>query len=88
MLEEVVEMDQVIAKAKEKLKRLSEDEETLRMYELREKQLSDTLTRVNGTKREIAKNMLKKFPSISVSDVADITGLDIEDVKDLEKDVR
>ncbi|WP_242249111.1 Rpn family recombination-promoting nuclease/putative transposase [Bacillus cereus group sp. BfR-BA-01328] len=87
-LEEVIEMDKTIAKAESKLKRLSADEETKRMYDLREKFLSDTKTQINGEKREIAKKLLKKYKAMSISDVAEMTDLPIEQIERLEREVR
>lgn len=87
-LEEVIEMDKTIAKAESKLKRLSADEETKRMYDLREKFLSDTKTQINGEKREIAKKLLKKYKAMSISDVAEMTDLPIDQIERLEREVR
>jgi hypothetical protein len=81
-------MDHAIEKDEQKIRRLSEDEETLRMIELHEKHLSDTKTQINGTKREIAKKKLKRDPSISVSEVAELTDLTVEEVEELERQVR
>ncbi|MEW9122692.1 MAG: hypothetical protein AB2421_08260 [Thermotaleaceae bacterium] len=64
---------------------MSEDEETKRINELLEKHLSDTKTRVEGTKRKIANNLLKNHPSFSIKDIADVTQLDEYVIRDLEK---
>jgi predicted transposase/invertase (TIGR01784 family) len=91
-LREVIDMDPVIANAESKLRRLSEDEETRRLYELREKYLSDLNTNLTGARRDerelIAKNLLKRFPSMSVNDVSETTGLPIQRVMEIEKEVR
>jgi len=91
-LKEVIEMDQVIKQANSKLKRLSEDEETRRMYQLREKQLADLNSNIKGAKREkaeeIAENLLRQNDSMSVEDVANATGVSFEKVKQIEKEVR
>ncbi len=96
ILEEVIELDNVIEIAQSKLKRLSEDEETKRNYELREKELSDKKSQlktatVEGemkSKKEIAKNLFKKFESFSVIDVAEVVDLPLDVLKDIEKDAR
>ncbi|USK36491.1 hypothetical protein LIT25_27415 (plasmid) [Bacillus sp. F19] len=80
-------MDKLVAKAEDKLRRLSADEEAIRMYQLREKYLSDQKTQVDGARIEIAKSLLK-VPSMSVQDISKHTGLPLEKVKELEKEVR
>jgi hypothetical protein len=62
---------------------LSADEETIRMYQLREKYLSDQKTQVDGARLagknegktekaiEIAKSLLK-IPSMSIQDVSNL----------------
>jgi len=52
-------LDQLVAKAEDKLRRLSADEETIRMYQLREKYLSDQKTQIDGA-RIAGKNEGKK----------------------------
>ncbi|MGX1195958.1 Rpn family recombination-promoting nuclease/putative transposase [Metabacillus sp. SLBN-84] len=98
-LEEVFILDQLVAKAEDKLRRLSADEETIRMYQLREKYLSDQKTQIDGARNagrdegksekaaEIAKNLLK-VPGMSVQDVSNYTGLSFDEVKELEKEIR
>jgi predicted transposase/invertase (TIGR01784 family) len=90
-LEEVFILDQLIAKAEDKLRRLSADEETIRMYELREKYIADQKTQIDGARQEkaieIAKNLLK-IPSMSIQDVAKHTGLTLQKVKELAEEVR
>ncbi|WP_338780138.1 Rpn family recombination-promoting nuclease/putative transposase [Metabacillus sp. FJAT-52054] len=94
-LMEVFKLDQLVSKADEKLRRLSADEEVIRTYQLREKYLLDLNTQVNGARNagmnykaiEIAKSLLK-LPSMSVQDVATHTGLTLEKVKEIEKEVR
>lgn len=58
------------------------------MYALREKFLSDTKTQINGEKREIAKKLLKKYKAMSISDVAEMTDLPIDQIERLEREVR
>ncbi|WP_224768124.1 Rpn family recombination-promoting nuclease/putative transposase [Metabacillus idriensis] len=90
-LEEVFILDQLVAKAEDKLRRLSADEETIRMYQLREKFISDQKTQIEGAKNEkaieIAKSLLK-IPSMSVQDVANHTGLSVQKVREIEREVR
>lgn len=81
-------MDPVISKAESELRILSEDEETLRMIELRNKYESDKKTQINGEKREIAKNLLKKYQSMSVYEVAEVTNLPLEQVQQIEREIR
>jgi predicted transposase/invertase (TIGR01784 family) len=90
-LEEVFILDQLVAKAEDKLRRLSADEETIRMYQLREKFIADQKTQIDGAKNEkaieIAKSLLK-IPSMSVQDVANHTGLSLQKVREIEQEVR
>jgi predicted transposase/invertase (TIGR01784 family) len=90
-LKEVFILDQLVAKAEDKLRRLSADEETIRMYQLREKFIDDQKTQIDGAKNEkaieIAKSLLK-IPSMCIQDVANHTGLPLQKVKDIEKEVR
>lgn len=48
----------------------------------------DMTTQINGEKRVIAKNLFKKYPFMSVQDVAEITRLPMEQVVKLEREVR
>ena len=94
-LEEVFILDQLVAKAEDKLRRLSADEETIRMYQLREKFIADQKTQIEGARNdgmhekaiEIAKSLLK-IPSMSIQDVANHTGLPLQKVKEIEREVR
>lgn len=90
VLEEVMMMDSLIKEAENKLARLSADPETRRLYELREKQIRDEATRMNGAKEEgehrkaidIAKKMLNKgYP---LEDVIEMSGLSKEEIKKLQ----
>ncbi|MDX8290782.1 hypothetical protein SLL00_13305 [Metabacillus indicus] len=88
-------MDQLAAKAEEKLRRLSADEEIIRMYQLREKYISDQKTQMDGAKIagknekaiEVALSLLK-IRGMSVSEIATHTGVSLEKVKELEEEVR
>lgn len=88
ILEEIVMMDEVIRTAEEKLAYLSSDEETRRLYELREKQIRDEATRISGAKKEgqkvgehkkaieIAQKMINKGKTIE--EIQEFTELDKE----------
>ncbi|USK36584.1 hypothetical protein LIT25_27955 (plasmid) [Bacillus sp. F19] len=88
-------MDQLVAKAEDKLRRLSADEETIRMYLLREKFIADQKTQIEGARNdgmnekaiEIAKSLLK-IPSMSVQDVANHTGVPLQKIREIESEVR
>ncbi|MGM0920565.1 MAG: hypothetical protein ACQEWW_04955 [Bacillota bacterium] len=78
-------MEQLVAKAEEALRPLNADEETIRMYQLREKYLSDQKTQVDGARIagknegktekaiKIAKSLLKIL-SMSVHEVSNHMG--------------
>lgn len=65
------------------------DPETRRLYELREKQIRDELTRMEGAKEEgeyqkamdIAKQLLDR--GMSADEIAEVTGLSQEDIKNV-----
>jgi len=81
VLEVLKEKDPAIAKAEEVLDWLSSDEETVRLYELREKAIYDEVTRIKGAKEEgiaigiekVAKNMLSQ--GIDINIICNATGL-------------
>jgi predicted transposase/invertase (TIGR01784 family) len=52
LVEEVVKMDMAIQEAETKYLEVTQDEETLRLYEMREKALHDWVSDVNHAKRE------------------------------------
>ena len=78
--------DPVIAKATKVLHLLSSDPETVRLAELREKAIWDEISRINGARAEgakkreidIALKMLTRGDCIE--DVAEITGLSVNEV--------
>ncbi len=84
------EKDAKIKKATKVLNLLSSDPETVRLSELREKAIWDEVSRLRGARAEgieqgieqgkikIARRMLVKGSSIE--DIADITGLTVEEV--------
>lgn len=82
--------DEKIAKATKVLNLLSSDPETVRLAELREKAIWDEVSRMNGARAEgiqqgktdIARRMLAQ--GYSVEDIADITGLSLEEIRKLQ----
>jgi len=52
LIEEAIKMDIAIQKAEMKLRSVSQDDESLRIYEMREKALSDWTSGVNHARRE------------------------------------
>jgi predicted transposase/invertase (TIGR01784 family) len=89
-LQEVIQMDGAINKAYDRLNFVSQDKEVLRAYEMREMAMSDWTTGLNTAEEkghmraqlEIAKN-LKKI-GLSVAQIAEGTGLDIETIQSLQ----
>ncbi|MFD1032938.1 hypothetical protein [Metaplanococcus flavidus] len=77
----------------EKFKRLDDDEETRRLVELRNKQLSDMNTNLEGAKKEgyrigyrigteiVIKKILKNMPDMTVESIAEILEVDIRQVE-------
>jgi predicted transposase/invertase (TIGR01784 family) len=94
LVEEVIKMDIAIKKAETKMRTVSQDDEALRWYEIREKALSDWASgvshaRMEGRKegemkkeREIARNALTEGASIEF--VKKITSLDLETIKSIQ----
>jgi predicted transposase/invertase (TIGR01784 family) len=84
-LEEVIQMDTAISLANDRLNFVSQDQDFLRIYEAREKALSDWTTGINtGIRKktiEIAKNLLQM--KIPIEQIQEATGLDIETIKSL-----
>jgi predicted transposase/invertase (TIGR01784 family) len=60
LVEEAIKMDIAIQKAERKLRSVSEDDESLRIYEMREKALSDWTSGVNHARREGIKEGIEK----------------------------
>ncbi|MFP4698509.1 MAG: hypothetical protein ACLFMO_07365, partial [Eubacteriales bacterium] len=89
----------------ELLEWIGADEETIRLYELREKAIHDEVTRLQGARKEgmekgvekgiekgrkegmvlAAKNMLEN--DIDIETVMKVTGLKIEEVKDIKENL-
>lgn len=85
MLEELMDMDQDIRKAEERLEYLSSDKKTIELYKAREKSLHERANMISSAKKEereeIAKNLLRM--GIEISKVIQATGLSEEDIKKL-----
>jgi predicted transposase/invertase (TIGR01784 family) len=85
LIEEILKMDIAIQKAETKLRTVSQDEEALRIYEIREKALSDWTSGVNHARREgikeIARNMMKH--NRPIDEIIEDTGLTREEVENL-----
>lgn len=70
-------------------KRLNDDQEACRLVELRDKQLSDMNTNLEGAKKEgckigtetAIKNVLKKMPDMTVESIAEMLEVDINQVE-------
>ena len=96
-LKEVLDMDMAIRKANEKMAFLSSDKESLMLYQMREMALSDFTSGMNYAREEgikegkierdieIAKNALMEGSSINF--IAKITGLAIDKIKEIQKEV-
>ncbi|MGE8203045.1 hypothetical protein ACQKP0_00555 [Heyndrickxia sp. NPDC080065] len=82
----------------ESYKKIEFDDACINVESLLEKKLcktenheaydSDKITQINGEKRAIAANLLRKYPFMSVQDVAESTRLTLEQVTKLEREVR
>jgi predicted transposase/invertase (TIGR01784 family) len=89
LIEEVVKMDAAIQLAQEKLDMISKDPDLLRVYEQYEKAASDWTSSMNGARKEgerdgritVARNL--KGRGYSCTEVANITGLEIETINNL-----
>ena len=87
------EKDPAIAKAEEVLDWLSSDEETVRLFELREKAIYDEVTRIKGAKEEgiaigiekVARNML--IQGIDINIICNATGLSKENVTKIQSKI-
>jgi predicted transposase/invertase (TIGR01784 family) len=86
LIEEVLKMDGAIRKTQEKMDMIARDPEMLRAYEGYEKAASDYTSGMNGARREgeqnkaiaIARKMKSKGKA--VEDIADDTGLSLEEI--------
>jgi len=95
VLEMIREKDPAIAKAEQVLDWLASDAETVRLYELREKNIHDEITRTQGAKeeglkegkfkgkKEVAEKMLTKGVALEL--ISEFTGLTLEDLKKLQQ---
>ena len=80
-LEMIAERSPQVKKAVVRLMELSNDERTRLLYESRQKMEWDIQSRERGAVMTVAKNALKK--NMSVDDIADITGLSLEEIEGL-----
>jgi len=85
-LREVIKMDGAISKANERLNLVTQDEEVLRHYQIRQEMAKmDWNSALNGAiernKIEIARNLLRK--GLSTDLIHETTGLDIETIQTL-----
>lgn len=90
VLKVLKEKDPAIAKAEEVLDWLSSDEETVRLYELREKAIYDEITRIKGAKeegiKEVAKNML--LNNVDMEFISKMTGLSSQSLQEIQKEIK
>jgi hypothetical protein len=86
LIEEVIHMDPAIQRVQEKIDLIQGDPSLLRAYLRYEKAASDEVTRIEGTKWEIAKNALVEGATEEF--VCKITGLEIETIKRLRKEIK
>jgi predicted transposase/invertase (TIGR01784 family) len=75
----------VIQKVHEKAALVTRDKESMRIYEMREKALSDWTSGVNHAIREDRKEIARNFKAmgISIEQIAQGTGLTEQQIKDL-----
>jgi hypothetical protein len=83
VLEEVIKMDSAIQKTVRKMGIVTSDKDFQHQYLLREMALSDKTTEINTALEKVALNALRK--GFSIDDIKDITGLDINIIKELKK---
>jgi predicted transposase/invertase (TIGR01784 family) len=90
LIEEAIKMDKAIQKAETKLRIVSQDDETRRIYEMREKALSDWTSGINHAKREgrkernveIAQNMITDGEPIEkIMRYTNLTRVEVENLK-------
>lgn len=88
-LKELVEMDEDIKKAEEKIEYLSSDPKTIELYKVRERSLHDRMNMINGAKEEgkaeVAKNLLQM--GMDILNVIKATGLKEEDIKNIKENM-
>lgn len=100
MIDMAIKNDPAIEKAEKVLNYLSTDEETIRLYELREKEIRDELNRIDGAKEEgrlagkvegkeegivqVVKNMLSSGADKNF--ISQVTGFDIEKINMIGKE--
>jgi len=84
-LEEVIKMDVAISRANDRLNFVSQDNDFLRLYEMREKAAFDQTAILNTALEKQAIKIAEKLISrnIPIEEIAEDTGLDIETIKSL-----
>jgi predicted transposase/invertase (TIGR01784 family) len=81
LIEEVIKMDPAIQKMQEKIDWIQGNPDLFRAYLRYEKAASDEVTRINGARREIARNLKKRGQPID--QIAEDTGLSIGEIAKL-----
>jgi predicted transposase/invertase (TIGR01784 family) len=85
LLEEVLKMDVAIQKAQEKAAFVTQDEDALRIYEIREKAIMDWNSAVGYHTRETSKQIARKLKALNVptEHIVESTGLTEKQINDL-----
>ena len=89
LIEEILKMDMAIQKAQERTVLVTQDEASLRIYEMREKALHDWNSAVNYHTREAEKEAKKeiarklKAKNMPMDQIIDVTGLTESQINDL-----
>jgi predicted transposase/invertase (TIGR01784 family) len=78
LIEEVLAMDPAIQKVQNAIDLIQGDPDLFRAYLGYEKAASDEISRINGTKREIAKNLKKR--GLPIGQIAEDTGLSLDEI--------
>ena len=81
LIEEVVKMDTAIQKAQERITFITQDEASLRAYEMREKAIMDWNSAIGYHTREIARKL--KADNMSTDQIIKYTGLTEKQVNEL-----
>jgi predicted transposase/invertase (TIGR01784 family) len=94
-LNELVEMDEDIKKAEEKIEYLSGDPKTVELYKVRESSLHDSINMINGAKEEginigedkkaikVAENLLEM--GLTIEQIATASEISVERVREIKK---
>lgn len=96
-IKELIEMDTAIKRAEAKLKHLGSDPETLSLYRAREDSLHERANMISSAKEEGVKEGVKEgkvltakaalIKGLSSDVIADITGLSIEEIQKIKKEI-